>query len=210
VGPPDRYDPLPALPEIPGWLWRRTSRAARVGLAVALALAIVAAAIAISRAGDARTDANTRAAQERAQQRASLKHRLEAEQRPVAGSTAPARTLPARARAMRGMEAAIAADARSRVRRGALEGPIRRVECDRFPRAPGAVGAEKDLTRSRGRWSCLAVRADFQGGELGHQYRLAADFRTGRYAFCKITGRAGPEREQIVTIPAECGGNSFK
>jgi hypothetical protein len=109
-----------------------------------------------------------------------------------------------------GIEAAIAADARARVRRGALEGPIRRVECERFPHRPGAPGADKDLTRARGRYSCVAVTAEFQGGVIGHQYRVAADFRTGRYGFCKITGRAGPEREQIVTIPEACGGDSFR
>jgi hypothetical protein len=97
------------------------------------------------------------------------------------------------------------------VRRGALKGPIRRVTCERFPKgAPGALGADRDLSRHRGRFSCVAVTAEFQGGVIGHQYRVAADFETGRYGFCKITGRTGPEREQIVTIPRECGGDAYR
>jgi hypothetical protein len=36
-----------------------------------------------------------------------------------------------------------------------------------------------------------------------------ADFTTGRYGFCKITGRAGPERDRPVAIPAACGGDAY-
>jgi hypothetical protein len=210
MGAPDRYEPLPSLPEIPGWLWRKTPLAARVGLAVVLLAAVIGAIVAIPHAASTRHEDTVRAAHQQAQQRAQLQRRLEAEQRPILRTAGPAPTLAARARLMRGMEAAILDDARARVRRGALDGPVRRVECDRFPRRPGAVGADRDLEQPRGRFSCLAVRAVFQGGELGHQYRAAVDFRTGKYAFCKITGRPGPERKQIVTIPAECGGDNYR
>jgi hypothetical protein len=217
MGAPDRYEPLPSLPEIPGWLWRRTGRAARIAIAIAVVAVIAAVVVLLPRVGDSRREADARAAQERTKQRAQLKQALEAEQRPILRSGAPAPAsegraaqLAARARLLGAIEAAIAEDARARVRRGALKGPIRRVECERFPRQSGAIGADRDLSRARGRYSCVAVTAEFQGGVLGHQYRVAADFRTGRYGFCKITGRAGPEREQIVTIPASCGGNAFK
>jgi hypothetical protein len=215
---PDRYEPLPALPQIPAWLWRRTSRAARIAIAVA-GLAIVAAAVAVApNISNSKREAGQRAQRERAQQRAQLARTLEAEQKPIAKrSHAPAppgaggqAQLAARARMMGEITSAIAADARARVRRGALDGPIRRVTCERFPNRPGARGADRDLSRRRGRFSCIAVTAAFQGGVLGHQYRVAADFASGRYAFCKITGRAGPEREQVVTIPAACGGDAYR
>jgi hypothetical protein len=41
---------------------------------------------------------------------------------------------------------------------------------------------------------------------IGHQYRILVDFQTGGYAYCKISGQAGPSREQLVTTPRACGG----
>jgi hypothetical protein len=143
----------------------------------------------------------------RAAQRAELAGRLEAEQRPVRGrSRSVAPTLAARAAVLDDVSAAIEADARARVRRGDLDGRIRRVECEPFPRTVDGIGAESDLTRRRGRYSCLAITSEFTGGVIGHQYRVLVDFRTGRYAFCKITGQSGPSRDQLVTTPRACGG----
>ncbi len=72
--------------------------------------------------------------------------------------------------------------------------------------------ANEDLSRRRGRYSCVAVTAEFGTGELGatgvigHQYRTEVDFHSGRYAFCKVAGQAGPSREQLATTPGVCGG----
>jgi hypothetical protein len=110
------------------------------------------------------------------------------------------------------MNVEIQADARDRVRRGELDGPIRRVECEPFPRSVDGVGAHQDISRTSGRYSCVAVTAAFGSGEvgatgvIGHRYRIAVDFETGRYAFCKVSGQAGPSREQLVTTPQVCGG----
>lgn len=215
--PADRYEPLPSLPELPRWLWRKLSRTARV--AAALAVLVVAAALAVAVPGlrESQREADARAQRERAAQRAELVRRLEAEQRPVAGRSGArdaggADRLAARAAVMGELAAAIGADARSRARRGELTGTIRRVTCEPFPRTVGGTGADEDLARRAGRFSCVAVTAEFErtaanpGGVIGHGYRARVDFRSGRYAFCKITGRAGPEREQVVTIPRTCGG----
>jgi hypothetical protein len=110
------------------------------------------------------------------------------------------------------LSAAILADARLRVRRGALDGPIRRVQCEPFPRTLDGVGADRDPSRRTGRYACIAVTAEFArgeesiGGVIGHQYRTRVDFQSGRYAFCKISGQAGPSREQLATTPRACGG----
>ncbi len=86
------------------------------------------------------------------------------------------------------------------------------MECEPFPRSVDAVGAHEQLGRSSGRYACVAVTAEFGTGEagatgvIGHQYRTMADFETGRYAFCKVSGQAGPSREQLVTTPRVCGG----
>jgi hypothetical protein len=146
---------------------------------------------------------------ERAERRAALVRELEAEQRPRferSASVAPRRQLSARAALLDEVAATIATDARARVRGGELAGRIRRVECEPFPRGVDGAGAEADPTRRRGRYACLAVTSEFEGGLLGHQYRALVDFTTGRFAFCKVSGQSGPSREQLVTTPRACGG----
>ena len=102
--------------------------------------------------------------------------------------------------------AAIEGDARARGRRGELNGRIRRVVCEAFPRTLNGAGAERDLSRRRGRYSCLAVTAVFTGGAIGHPYRALVNFETGRYAYCKSSGKPEPSREQLATTPRACGG----
>ena len=218
---PERYEPLPGIAELPGWLWRRMGPRSRVALVIALLAAValaVALAPSINESKQERAESEQR---ERLERRERLIRELEAEQRPrfaQSGSIAPPgagarERLAARAGLMGELSAAILADARQRVRRGRLEGPIRRVDCERFPRTVDGVGADQDLLRRRGRYSCIAVRAEFGrseasvGGTIGHRYRALVDFETGRYAYCKISGQAGPSREQLVTVPRACGGS---
>jgi hypothetical protein len=196
------------------WLWRRAGPVARIG-AFAVLVALIAFAVVLvpglRQSSDERSAAEQR---ERAEQRAERVRQLEAEQRPrvarsasVAPAGAPASArLAARARLMDELTAAILTDARARVRRGELNGRIRRVDCEPFPRSLDDSGADKDLARRRGRFACLAVTAEFSGGAIGHRYRVLADFQTGRYAFCKVTGQPEPSREQLVTTPRACGG----
>jgi hypothetical protein len=124
---------------------------------------------------------------------------LAAEQRPHQGR-AEARSRPA---ALDDVAAAIAADARRRVREGTLDGSIRRVACEPFPRS---LNPERLLARRRVRLACLAVTAEFERGAIGHPYRALIDFATGRYAFCKISGRPDPTPDPDVTTPRACGG----
>ena len=112
---------------------------------------------------------------------------------------------------MERLSALILADARRRVALGELDGPIRRVECEPFPRTVEGVGADRDLGRRRGGYACIAITAEFGGaagarGVIGHQYRALVDFATGRFAYCKVSGQAGPAREQLATTPRACGG----
>jgi hypothetical protein len=211
---PPRYEPFPGLAEVPAWAWRRTSRGVRVGALLTL-LAVVASVVAL--AGALRESAREQDAvvqRARAEQRAQLARRLAAEQRPVNGrsrfvappSAARRERLAARAGLMDDLAATIEADARARVRRGELEGRIRRVECEPYPRTVGGNGPDRDLTRRRGRYACLAITSEFTGGVIGHQYRALVDFETGRYAYCKISGQSGPSRDQLTTTPRACGG----
>jgi hypothetical protein len=195
-------------------------RGVRIALLL-LVLALIAAGVALLPGIQESKDEQARSeAQQRAAERAELARRLEREQRPRfarSAAVAPAgagaqQQLAARAQLMEELPAAVLADARERVRRGALDGPVLRVECEPFPRSVDAIGADEDLSRRSGRYSCLAVTAEFErseqsiGGVLGHQYRALVDFESGRYAYCKVSGQAGPSRDQLATTPSACGG----
>ena len=216
---PDRYEPLPGVSAIPGWLWRRTRKPLRIAIGVALATAVVGALLLADDIGDAKRERERSEQRERQVRRERLVRTLEAQQRPHFGRSAavlppdaPARRrLAGRAKVMQRLSALILADARRRVTRGELDGPIRRVQCEPFPRTVDGVGADRDLRRRRGRFACVAVTAEFGSettarGVIGHQYRALVDFETGRFAYCKIAGQAGPSREQLVTTPRACGG----
>jgi hypothetical protein len=216
----ERYEPMPGVAELPAWLWRRVGRSGRLAALGALIVIVAAAGVLVPATLESKEETAERDRRARAEQRAELVRRLETEQRPrfrrsasvaPAGATAQER-LEVRAALMDELIAEILGDARGRARRGELDGPIRRVECEPFPRTVAGVGAHEDLARDRGRYACVAVTAEFGSGEvgatgvIGHQYRTEVDFTSGRYAFCKVSGQAGPSREQLVTTPKVCGG----
>lgn len=195
---------------------RRSRIAGGVALIAAVALAVALAPGIV----ETKREAAESERRERAAVEAQRIQQLRAEQRPRFGradSVAPAaagpeQRLAARAEAMDELGAAILADARRRVRAGATEGPILRAQCEPFPRTVDGVGAERDLSRRRGRYSCVAVTAEIPGGEasvggvIGHQYRVLIDFETGRYAHCKVSGRPEPIPDPRITTPRACGG----
>ena len=195
-------------------------RGGRLGALAAIVVLVAGAAALIPVILESKEERAATERRERAERRAELIRRLETEQLPRvrrSTSVAPAEAtkderLKARAALIDEQTAEILADARARVRRGELDGPIRRVECEPFPRTVEGVGADEDLSRRRGRYACVAVTAEFGTGEvgatgvIGHQYRTEVDFHAGRYAFCKVSGQAGPTRDQLVTTPRVCGG----
>ena len=221
----DRYEPLPGLPELPGFLVRKippgARRPAAVAAAVLLAAAAAALAIGIPAITESKSDrsaAEQRAAAERRAERAAALHaqlRLRSGRGPAARGLAGTAALHAREALAADLAAAIRDDARSRVRSGEFSQSVRRVDCERFPRAVAAPDPAADLSRATGRYSCLAVTADTPRGErndpsvIGYPYRALVNFETGRYSFCKIAGRPGEgglTRELPVRVPAACGG----
>jgi hypothetical protein len=213
---PDRYQPLPGIAGLPKWIWARLPRSARVALAL-LPLVVVALALLIGPGIDEAKDERAEAERQRlAQLAAERAERIRAEQRPLFGRGEPAgEDLAARAALVASVPAAINADARERVAAGALDGPIRGVECEPYPRTVGRRGAHQGPSRTAGRYSCLAVTRAIEAGErneaasIGHPYRVLVHFDTGRYAFCKVSGRPGEGsigRQAVVPVPAACGG----
>ena len=214
--PPERREPLPDLQALPAWLWRRASRRLRVAFVVGIIAVAGGAAALVPVIGEAKRDDEREQAEQRRILRAERARILRAEQRPRRGrvpadvppDATPADQLAARGRALDAVERRIFEDARER----RLDGRLLRVRCRPFPR--GVVDRE-DLGRPRGRYSCLVVTADIppsatnEAGTIGHPYRMLLDHRTGRYAFCKISGVPGEgaiSRRRDVTVPPACGG----
>jgi hypothetical protein len=216
----DRYEPLPGFAQLPGWLWRRTGVALRIAVGVTLVAAFAAAAVLVPSISHSRSERSAREARIAAAQHARVIRELQAEQSPRSGrsrSVAPAGAssharLDARAGLMADVSSAILIDARRRVAEHRLRGPILRATCERFPRTVGGTPPERDLTQTDGRYACVAVVADIQGsaggeaGAIGYPYRALVQFDSGRFAYCKISGRPDPIPDPAVTTPRACGG----
>ena len=212
----DRHEPLPGIAGLPGWIWRRLPKAGKVAVAL-LPFVVIALVILLGPGIDRSKEDRARAQSERlARQRAERVARLRIEQRPRFGRGTPAGSDVARRTTLVGeARAAVETDARRRVAAGSLDGPVRRVECEPYPRTVEGKGAHLDPARATGRYSCLAITRDVPAGEhaeasaIGHSYRVKIDFTSGRYALCKVAGRAGEGSigaSALVTVPQACGG----
>jgi hypothetical protein len=203
--PADRYEPLPGLLGLPGFLLRKLSPTGRKVVLAVGALLVVAGVVAAIVFGPRIAESNReRAAEQRlAEQRARVaeRRRLAAEQRPRTGKV----TTGDAAAAIAGVEAAITRDARARHSTGELATEVRRTEC-------------KTLGRDAGRLvlSCTAVTSEVEPSEttrgfmVGYPFRAAVSPETGRYGLCKTSGRPGEgsllrDRPQ-VELPRVCGG----
>jgi hypothetical protein len=172
-----------------------------VAAAVALAGAVIAAIILVPRIDDARRGNAERAQRDSARALAEQRARLIAEQRPHHGS-APAGS--GRAAIVAGLQSAILSDARSRVATGDLPGPrAKRADCE--PVQHGRPG----------KYLCLAVTSELPvtdttvGGAVGHPFSAIVDYKTGRFTWCKVSGRPGEQsitEKFVVKLPRECGG----
>jgi hypothetical protein len=206
VGPADRHEPLPGLFGLPAHLLRKLSpRGRRLAAAVgvlALAAAVVATIVLAPRISESKHE---QAAEERAKEARALaaeRARLRVEQRPRRGTLAvegPGGGAPIAA-----LERAITSDALARVRTGELDTPVRRTDCGGLAHEGGRLLL-----------GCTAVTSDVQGTDdyrgvlVGYPYRAALAPATGRYAFCKTSGRPGEgsyTRRAPVELPQACGG----
>ncbi len=213
---PERYEPMPGLLDLPGWLWRKMPPIAKAGLVLTF-LGLIALALIIGPGiRESKSEREKAEQQERLRARNAREARIRSEQRPrfVNGPAATA-GVPARRRLVNAANVSVLTDARRRVEAGTMSGPIQGVDCEPFPRNVAGIGAEDSTDQRYGRYSCLAVTARFEqtehtsGGVLGHAYRVRINFDTGRYAFCRIAGRPAEgqlKRRLGPTVPAVCGG----
>jgi hypothetical protein len=116
--------------------------------------------------------------------------------RPAPGASGPER-LAARAALVRNVEAAITRDAQARDRAGELQGPISGAECGPLLKAKDAVPDDRILSRSIGRYDCVAVKRSITGeagqsvGRLGYAFVAALDFKRFTYVWCRNTPAQG-------------------
>jgi hypothetical protein len=187
--------------EVPRPPWRRIA----IGAVLALIVLGGAAAVLvpeIEEGKDERAEAERRrdAAYEAAKDR-----RLEREgkvrsgqgMRP-SGNLSPAAERRARRALVHDLEESITRDARARVRRGNLNGPILRTECEINP--PSQRPRERDLSVRSMEYDCVAVRTQDPGGSfvVGHSFDAVVDYRRFRYSWAKVClvpgeGAARPE-----------------
>jgi hypothetical protein len=203
----DRYDPLPGLLSLPGFLYRklvpRGRIAVKVGGGILFIGLAVAAIVLLPRIAESNRERDAQERRDAAAALAQRVRRLRAEQRPhsgVAGADA------SRAAVVTALEEGILADARARVAAGSLRGPAaNRVECERLKGS--------DTGARRVPYECIAVTSDLPsieespGGVVGHPFRAVADFSTGRFTWCKVSGRPGEgslTSEGLVRIPSAC------
>jgi hypothetical protein len=213
---PDRYEPMPGIIDLPGWLWRRMPPVARVGLVVGFVALIVVAVMIAPGIRESRSERERAEQQERQRVQAAHQARIERVQRPrFAAGPAASSGVAARRRLLDSASATLLVDARRRVAAGQLRGPIEGIDCEPFPRTVAGVGAEDSTEQRYGRYACIAVTAEFKqseattGGLIGHPYRMRIDFDSGRYAYCKVAGRPGEgllTRRVTVSVPRVCGG----
>jgi hypothetical protein len=217
---PDRYEPLPPLLEIPGHLIRKMSRTARrIALAVVV-LFLIALAVTIPSLLSAKDRDIAAEQQASAKANAARISALQAESRPVEATGPTARgltgddALRARRALAANLSAAIMADAARRHSEGKTQLAARHVQCVRFPERPGSTDPAVTGEASSP-YSCLAVTADIapgsstSGASVGYPYRALVHFDTGRFTYCKVSGRPGEMAiaEKVdVPVPQVCGG----
>ena len=212
----DRYEPLPGLLQLPGYVWRRLGRTAKVAIVVAAVAAVVAAILAapsIQRSKEERSRDEAAKSARIEQQQIELTRRT---QRPRFGRDAAAGAdLGARRQLLSSAEGSILTDASTRSAAGEFNGPIQRVACEGFPPGENIVAADADRSKRVGLYECIAVTSQIPAtsgnrtGLLGHPYRMRINFDNGRYAFCKVRGRPGElavRAPRPVNLPRVCGG----
>ena len=202
----DKYEPLPGLLSLPGFLYRKLGPGGRMAVKLGGGLFVVGLTVAaivllprIAETNRAREASERRAA---AEALAETRRRVVAEQRP---HRARASADASRGAVLAELEDRILADARARVAAGRLRGPApKRVQCE-LP-----TGA--DAGASRVPYDCTAVTSDLPSiggssrGVIGHPYRAVVRYSTGRLTWCKVSGRASSAlaSKAVPPLPRAC------
>jgi hypothetical protein len=203
AAPTDRYEPLPGLLGLPGFLWRKLSprgRKVAVGIGLLLLAGSVAAAIVlVPRIAEINRDNEAAARRASLQSAKRQRAHLIAEQRPREGRVARSDAL------VPAVERAITRDTRIRTASGELENPARETECHKLGR-----DGRRTLLGCTAITSKVASSDKVSGVVVGYSYRAGLSPADGRFALCKVGGRPalGFEAHGLpeVKLPRVCGG----
>lgn len=179
------------------------------GMLLALAAVAAFAALLLDRkdARETREDADRRRAV--AQEVVRLR-RIQAPHRGGAVELRPAddasreELLTARTALLDRTRASILGDAKRRADSGELDGPIVGVTCGPLTRDPGTKPDHLVLTRTVGRYDCLAVkRREGSEVDLGHPFVAALDFRRFTYVWCRDNPAPSERGESLAFVRLE-------
>jgi hypothetical protein len=204
----DKYEPLPGLLALPAFLYRKLGSrgrlAAKVGAGILLVGVTMASIVLLPRIAESNRERAEKERREDAAALAERRRKLIAEQRPQRGQAEPG---PSRAALVQQVEEQILADARARAAAGKLTGPAaKRVECERIKHG-------QDPKLDRVAYDCIAVTSDLPtidnspGGVIGYPFRAVIHFSTGRFTWCRVSGRPNEgdlASRALVAIPRAC------
>jgi hypothetical protein len=187
----ERYDALPAFVRLPRFLLGKLPRRRRRAVLLGAAVATVLTAGGIWLAYEAAQRAQLREARAERVARAGEVRRLLADQSPRTARVGAASGVALRRR----IETAVGADARARVRAGALSGPIRRITCRQ---GNGLVNRADDPNLFR----CLAITSSAVGVTLGHEFFVRVEPSRGVAIWCHNNyPPAHPDTSDAISVP---------
>jgi len=189
--------------------WTRRTRRLLVGSVLALAALGVVGFVVLGpairrtereRAARARAQLGRARAEERA--RLTRLQRVQVARAPAAHDVAARRVLVTRLRDL------VIADARARVRRRELPGPVRSAECRPYPNGAGDPAGHPGT--AVGRYACTAIISSVAPGSppaeravIGDPFWARVWFARGSLAWCAITPRGGERLAglELATVP---------
>lgn len=185
-----------------------------VGGAVAtvlVALLTVIGVIAISH----RSDREAVGKAEQTRRVAALRVRIAQQQAPHRSSArdlkppseaTDAQLLAARKALVDAVQRRITDDARARVKTGELTGPFSHTTCGPILKSKAAIPDDRVLSKSIGRYDCVAVKRDVmlkpgqKVAELGYAFVAALNFKTYTYTWCRNNPAQGEAGKALVFV----------
>ena len=185
-----------------------------VGAAIATVLIAGLAVIAMIARSD-RSDRDAAAKAEQTRRVAALRVRIARQQAPHQGAARDLRPaanatddqlLAARKALVGAVQRRITDDARARVKTGELTGPFSHTTCGPILKSKDAIPDDRVLSKSIGRYDCVAVKRDVtlhpgqKVAELGYAFVAALNFKTYTYTWCRNNPAQGEAGKALVFV----------
>jgi hypothetical protein len=187
--------------------WLVSGAAATVLIAVLTAVAVIA----ISERSDRDAANKTQQTRRVAALRVRITHQQAPHRgaarglKPSAGAT-DAQLLSARMALVDSVQRRITDDARARVKTGELTGPFSHTTCGPILKSKAAIPDDRVLSKSIGRYDCVAVKRDVmlhpgqKVAELGYAFVAALNFKTYTYTWCRNNPAQGEAGKSLVFV----------